>query len=57
MTNNAIDLINENNKLKKENELLKEEIKELRDGIEGLYNNLIALDIINKKELEDIEVI
>ena len=43
--------------LKKENELLKEEIKELREGIEGLYNNLTALDIINSKELEDIGVI
>ena len=45
-------------KLLKENELLKEELKELKDGIIGVYNNMNALEIINKKELEeDIEEI
>lgn len=44
--------------LKKEYELLKEELKELKDGISGVYNNMNALEIINKKELEeDIEEI
>lgn len=44
--------------LRKENELLKEELKELKDGIIGVYNNMNALEIINKKELEeDIEEI
>ena len=48
----------ENEKLKKENELLKEELKELKDGIEGLFNNMNSLEIINKHELEsDIEEI
>ena len=42
----------------KENELLKEELKELKDGITGIYNNMNALEIINKHELEsDIEEI
>lgn len=42
--------------LKKENELLKEELKELKDGIIGIYNNMNSLEIINKHELEsDIE--
>lgn len=44
-------------KLKKENELLKEELKELKDGIIGIYNNMNALEIINKKEMDDIEEI
>lgn len=39
--------------LKKENELLKEELKELKDGIIGVYNNMNSLEIINKKELEE----
>ena len=48
----------ENIKLKKENELLKEELKELKDGIIGVYNNMNSLEIINKHELEsDIEEI
>lgn len=53
------DLQDENKELKKENELLKEEIKELRDGIEGIYNNMISLQTINKYELnsDDIEVL
>lgn len=38
--------------LKKENELLKEELKELKDGIEVLFNNMNSLEIINKHELE-----
>lgn len=62
---NYIQLINyiqhlskENDSLKeklKENELLKEELKELKDGIIGIYNNMNALEIINKKELEEVE--
>lgn len=48
-------IYHENIKLKKENELLKEELKELKDGIIGIYNNMTALEIINKKEMEDIE--
>lgn len=50
------DLQEENKELKKENELLKEEIKELRDGIEGVYNNMISLEIINKHELNNNEI-
>ena len=57
MTESFLDLMNkvndnirnENEKLKKENELLKEELKELKDGIIGVYNNMNALEIINKK--------
>lgn len=46
------------NNIKKENELLKEELKELKDGIIGIYNNMNSLEIINKHELEsDIEEI
>ena len=53
-----LDMIHENKKLKKENELLKEELKELKDGIIGVYNNMNSLEIINKHELEsDIEEI
>ena len=45
-------------KLLNENELLKEELKELKDGIIGIYNNMNSLEIINKHELEsDIEEI
>ena len=47
----------ENEKLKKENELLKEELKELKDGIIGVYNNMNSLEIINKHEMEDIEIL
>lgn len=43
--------------LKKENELLKEELKELKDGIIGVYNNMNSLEIINKHEMEDIEIL
>ena len=47
-----------NDFLIKENSLLKEELKELKDGIDGLFNNMNALEIINKHELEsDIEEI
>lgn len=46
------------NNIQKENELLKEELKELKDGIIGIYNNMNSLEIINKHELEsDIEEI
>lgn len=41
----------------KENKLLKEELKELKDGIEGLFNNMNSLEIINKHEMEEIEEI
>ena len=53
------DLQDENKELKKENELLKEELKELKDGIEGIYNNMISLQTINKYEYnnEEIEVL
>lgn len=58
MINDIINIMSENRKLQKENELLKEELKELKDGIIGVYNNMNALEIINKKELEeDIEEI
>lgn len=49
---NIIDYIAE---LEKENSLLKEELKELKDGITGIYNNMNALEIINKHEMENIE--
>ena len=55
---NIDELLEENTRLKKENELLKEELKELKDGIIGVYNNMNSLEIINKHELEsDIEEI
>ena len=54
---NIEELLEENNKLKKENELLKEEIKELKDGITGVYNNMNSLEIINKYEMEEIETL
>lgn len=44
-------------KIIKENELLKEELKELKDGITGIYNNMNALEIINKHETEEMEEI
>ncbi len=56
MIKDILSIITENKKLKKENELLKEELKELKDGITGIYNNMNSLEIINKHELEsDIE--
>ena len=54
------DLDKENDLLKeklKENELLKEELNELKDGIIGVYNNMISLETINKKEMEEVEEI
>jgi cell division septum initiation protein DivIVA len=54
---NIEELLEENNRLKKENDLLKEELKELKDGIIGIYNNMNSLEIINKHEMEDIEII
>lgn len=51
-------LLEENNELKNKNKLLEEELKELKEGIEGVYNNMISLETINKYELDnDIEVI
>ena len=56
MINDIVNIMSENRKLQKENELLKEELKELKDGIIGIYNNMNSLEIINKHELEsDIE--
>lgn len=52
-----IHIYNENSILKKENELLKEELKELKDGIIGVYNNMTALETINKYENDDMEEI
>ena len=52
-----VDIYYENSILKKENELLKEELKELKEGITSLYNNMIALETINKYENDDIEEI
>ena len=58
MINDIVNIMSENRKLQKENELLKEELKELKDGIIGVYNNMNSLEIINKHELEsDIEEI
>ena len=43
--------------LKKENELLKEELTNLKNDISRVYNTMISLEIINKKELEEVEEI
>lgn len=43
-------------KLLNENELLKEELKELKDGIIGVYNTMISLEQINKHELSNDEI-
>lgn len=53
------DLQDENKELKNKIKLLEEQLKELKDGIEGIYNNMISLETINKYELdnEDIEVL
>lgn len=48
---------NEKIKLLRENELLREELKELVDGINKLFNNVMALETIYRKESEDIEEI
>ena len=53
MINDIVNIMSENRKLQKENELFKEELKELKDGIIGVYNNMNSLEIINKKELEE----
>lgn len=52
-------LLEENKELKNKNKLLEEELKELKEGIEGIYNNMISLETINKYELnnDEIEVI
>lgn len=52
-------LRNKNKELKNKNKLLEEELKELKEGIEGVYNNMISLETINKYELnsDDIEVL
>lgn len=52
-------LLEENKELKNKNKLLEEELKELKEGIEGVYNNMISLETINKYELnsDDIEVL
>ena len=38
--------------LLKENELLKEQLKILKDEIKTIYNDMIAIDIINEKEMD-----
>lgn len=55
--NEIISINHENSILKKENKLLKEELQELKDGIIGVYNNMTALETINKYENDDIEEI
>ena len=57
MINDIVNIMSENRKLQKENELLKEELKELKDGIIGVYNNMNSLEIINKYEMEEVEEI
>lgn len=57
MINDIVNIMTENRKLQKENELLKEELKELKDGIIGIYNNMNSLEIINKHEMEEVEEI
>lgn len=42
-------------RLQKENELLREQLKVLKDDIKIAYCDLMALDLITKKENEEIE--
>lgn len=41
----------------KENELLKEELTNLKNDITRVYNTMISLETINKKEMEEVEEI
>ena len=52
-------LLKDYDKLLKENELLKEELNNLKNDITRVYNTMISLETINKKELdnEDIEIL
>lgn len=43
--------------LQKENELLKEELTNLKNDITRVYNTMISLETINKKEMEEVEEI
>lgn len=52
-----ISLDKENEKLKNENQLLKEQLKMLKEDITAIYQEMISLDIITKKESEDIELL
>lgn len=52
-----LNMIHENEKLKKENELLKEELTNLKNDITRVYNTMISLETINKEELEEVEEI
>ena len=45
----------ENEKLNKENQRLKEQLKTLKEDITAIYNEMIALEIIDKHD--DIEEI
>lgn len=52
----ALDFVcEEREKLQKENDLLKEELTNLKNDITRVYNTMISLETINKRELEDIE--
>lgn len=51
------ELKKENEKLKKENQLLREQLKILKEDVTATYQEMISLDIITKKESEDIEVL
>lgn len=54
----ALDFVSEEKqKLMNENELLKEELTNLKNDITRVYNTMIALETINKHELEEIEEI
>lgn len=45
----------ENKRLINENQLLKEQLKILKEDITAIYNEMMSLDIILKKEQEDFE--
>lgn len=47
----------EKEKLQKQNELLEEQLKILKEDVTAIYQEMISLDIINKKESEDIELL
>lgn len=55
--NEYVDLVNRCERLENENSLLKEELSNLKNDITRVYNTMISLEAINKKELEDIEEI
>lgn len=51
------ELKKENEKLKNENQLLKEQLKILKEDVTAVYQEMISLDVITKKETEDIELL